>query len=116
MGQDWQNHKSYALATAAAFQPPLEAAKLYQEAADSVGAEDRHAGSVLGWVCASAYNADPMLGARLFADAHRRLLASPNPHGLADFAFFYAQVDPAESKRLIEKAYAAPTPEDGGDG
>ena len=110
VGQDWENHKPYALATAAAFQSPDVAAKLYQEAVDAVDVSDRHAGSVLGWVAASAYRAVPALGARLFAEDRRRLAAAPAQNGMADFAFFYAQVAPDDSAQLIERAYTAPVP------
>jgi hypothetical protein len=61
-------------------------------------------------IAALAYEKDPALGRRFFADLKSRLArlrpdevidAAPVP----DFAFYYARVDPLESRLLLERAW-----------
>lgn len=100
---NWGWMKSLALATAARYQDEATAARLFREAE----AAGKGSGSKAR-VAAMAYDVDPRLGEELFTKA--RVAAKPAvdemDESVAEFAFWYARIDAAESRLLIEREYA----------
>jgi protocatechuate 3,4-dioxygenase beta subunit len=101
---NWGWMKSLALATAARYQDEPAADQLFREA--------EAAAKGFGWkarVAAMAYDVNPRLGEELFTAA--RIAAKPGvgemDESVAEFAFQYARIDPAESRLLIEREYAS---------
>jgi hypothetical protein len=102
--------QSIVLADAADFLPMSQAADLYRKAAAlTLSAAGSRATPAM--IAAKAWLRDKMLGSELFDTALKSCkpsdpLQAPSPEPVADFAFYYARVDPAFSRTLLEKAYA----------
>ncbi len=93
-----ERHRSMALALAAKYQPIDAAAKLYKEAIRSLPEGMDHS-DTMARIAAIAYEYDKRTGTALFADARNAL---DKKEGVEGFAFYYARVDPAECKRILE--------------
>ncbi|MDQ3815244.1 MAG: carboxypeptidase regulatory-like domain-containing protein, partial [Armatimonadota bacterium] len=101
------NHRAKALALAAQFQSKEVATTLFRDA--MTAAQVHYWESVTAMhIAAMAYETDPQLGVELFAQA-RTLLQRKRPDdsnpGVATFAYYYARVDPAESRMLLEQEF-----------
>jgi len=99
---DW--HRPLALALAARYQDDPTAGRLFREAVDatkSTGTKAR--------IAAMAYETNPTLGRELFAEVRKSVKPAREEfeEGVAEFAFYYARVDPPESRLLIEREYVA---------
>jgi len=90
-----KEQRPLALALAAQFQERDLARQLFREAAEAVSGD---AGRI-AWFAALASESDPDLSAELFAAARKAL---PAGGGNPQFAFYYARVDPAESRLMME--------------
>ena len=104
-----KQYKPLALALAARFQTKEAAAKLYREAS-TAGGEYRSVGT-LAQIAAQAYAVDAKLGQELFAQARDMVAAEKTNQwsrgqSVAEFAYYYARVDPAECRLMIEAEFA----------
>jgi len=105
--------RAQGLAIAAGFQPPPAAAKAFREAAQLATYP-----GLLARVAAMAYQKDTALGKELFAQAHAALGKSEEGRrrdSTSEFAFYYARVEPGESRLLLESSFAAALQKEGGE-
>jgi protocatechuate 3,4-dioxygenase beta subunit len=94
--------RTEALAAAARFQSGGEAAKLWTELVQ--GARSEEAPMLAAW----AWKFDPALGEKLFAQVRRNRESAdrlPYPDTLGNYAFYYARLNPAQARLLLEKAW-----------
>jgi len=110
--------KPYTLALAAQFQPREAALQLLPEAFNMVMAQPYPSVAIMAHIAAIAYNIDPALGEKLFAQTRDRWLemkAQPQNQtwvvqavddGTPAFAFYYSRVAPAESRLILETEFA----------
>jgi hypothetical protein len=94
------------LAMAARFQTGDEATKLWLEVANEANQREAAQYASLAW------ESDHALGEKLFAIARQksemqRSVNAMRNRELANFAFYYARVNPAEARFLLEKAWGA---------
>jgi hypothetical protein len=88
-----------ALALAAQFQEKALCRELFREAAVTVPDQP----GKIAWFAAMAYGNDRELGGELFAGARKAVATDSD---VAQFAFYYSQVDPAESRLMMERQFA----------
>ncbi|MBV9467801.1 MAG: carboxypeptidase regulatory-like domain-containing protein, partial [Abitibacteriaceae bacterium] len=107
-------NRAITLALAAQYQPKDVALQVLREAADAAAAYPSLDAN--SRVAAIAYGIDPKIGAEIFETAHTRLEAekaqreSSDIYGgqntsIADFAYYYSRLDPAESRLLLEAEF-----------
>ncbi len=100
-----EQHRNRALAGAARFQKGEEAAKLWREIVGSANTTDAPR------FAAQAWQIDPKLGLELF-DIARQKVESEMKQDFAQrnswpgFAFYYARVDPAAARLILEREWA----------
>lgn len=88
-----------ALAFAAQFQEKALSRELFREAAAAVPDQP----GKIAWFAAMAYGKDHELGGELFAAARKAVATDSD---VAQFAFYYSQIDPAESRLMMERQFA----------
>lgn len=110
-----------ALALAATFQKGEAAAPVFREAMEATAADYR-AVIAQSKIAALAYSKNPALGQQLFEEVEGRLQnrddrGSEYSQGddVAAFAFYFARVDAAQSRALIESAWAGSKQNRGGE-
>jgi hypothetical protein len=96
-------HKPIALALAAMAEKGETSAAVFREAVLAVP-DGRDQRKTLARIAAMAYQTDKALGKELFSETRKRSLAEG---GESAFAYYYAQVDAQESRRMIEAAVSA---------
>lgn len=102
-----QEHKPVALAYAAAGLSADQAGPVWRDAL-SAALASRNRTALSGWVAALAAQRDKPLGGLLFVSALKALNGQAGlPGGMSSFMFYYAQVDPAKARIVIEQEYAA---------
>ncbi|RYX82152.1 hypothetical protein EON83_20760 [bacterium] len=97
--------RARALASAAQYQTPAIAAPIYREAVKLIDAHSAPRIAALVW------ERDPKLGAELFAVARQKAEDEANGdmhwrNAWAPFAFYYARVNPAQSRLILEREWS----------
>src|SRR5258706_9462573 len=97
-----ERRRSMALAIAAKYQSIDAARKLYTEAVLSLPEGMDHPDHIAR-IASIAFEQDKALGKQVYAEAVKKL---DTKQGLEGFAFYYARVNPVESKRILEAELA----------
>jgi hypothetical protein len=104
------SHRSMALALAAAAQPEPLGSAVFSEAMTVAKASGYDARDVTPQIAVMTHHKNAALGVQMLNELKARLSGDrnnpePGAVSLADFAFHYARVDPAESRLLLEQEW-----------
>ncbi|BCM93017.1 hypothetical protein IAD21_04904 [Abditibacteriota bacterium] len=104
-GQHGDEQRARALASAAKFQTLTVAAALYREAVKTIGTDDAPR------IAATVWERDPKLGLELFGIARQKTeeaMKNPFPgiNAWIPFAFYFARVNPAQSRLILEREWS----------
>jgi hypothetical protein len=112
-------HKAMALALAARVQDDATAAEVFRQAI-AAGASDYSRRGNLPQIAVMAFQKNPALGRELFEELKPRYTAQPtsavDDKSPSAFAFYYAAVDSAESRLMLEREWARQLETHGGGG
>jgi hypothetical protein len=95
--------RTIALVMAARFQPKELAISILQEA---FAAAPEHPDSPSARIAAMLYALDPQAGLKAFAEAKTKWTQWSRAGNVANWAFYYSRIDPAESRMLLEQEFA----------
>jgi len=101
-------YRKLALGIAAPFQPQDAQIGVLREAFDAVRADYSYVAEDMSWIAWMARSVDPNAGDKMFASAKAQLLADPEQRSseLTAYAMHYAAADPAQSRLMLETAFA----------